>query len=306
MCCTRLAGNIGRKNRHFGTIAQLCRAISSQIRHVSTIGKKLVKQRYVLHMSWQYGELRPTNGWDLLASLGHPCNFNGFRVLAALLHGTLVVGVSQTLRRWTEGATYIRQGGHHVGHWPTFLVIIIAWSVLVNFCRVKTPSIGTLTFTFFVALCSIKYFSQWVFVLFPGLHASFWSNSMLAVVPVLFGFFSSLFGVAPVAPITFQNPLSSHARSSYLSTFSCYYTSILVCLRALRSRVSYCCPSLRLQYLVVCLRSVLIFTSQRIFTSSVSVTGSAICRYRCFERGRPYFSRRLQWTIPATLSCLFL
>ena len=41
---------------------------------------------------------------------------------AALLHGTLVVGVSQTLRRWTEGATYIRQGGHHVQHWPTFLV----------------------------------------------------------------------------------------------------------------------------------------------------------------------------------------
>ena len=26
-------------------------------------------------------------------------NFNGFRFLAALLHGTLVVGVSQTLRR---------------------------------------------------------------------------------------------------------------------------------------------------------------------------------------------------------------
>jgi len=42
--------------------------------------------------------------------------------LAALLHGTLVVGVSQTLRRWTEGATYIRQGGHHIWHWPTFLV----------------------------------------------------------------------------------------------------------------------------------------------------------------------------------------
>jgi len=25
---------------------------------------------------------------------------------------------------WTEGATCIRQGGHHVGHWPTFLVKI--------------------------------------------------------------------------------------------------------------------------------------------------------------------------------------
>jgi len=51
---------------------------------------------------------------------GTPGNFNGFRVLAALLHGTLVVGVSQSLRRWTEGATYVRQGDHHVGHWPTF------------------------------------------------------------------------------------------------------------------------------------------------------------------------------------------
>jgi len=31
--------------------------------------------------------------WGTLA------NFNGFRVLAALVHDTLVVGVSQTLRR---------------------------------------------------------------------------------------------------------------------------------------------------------------------------------------------------------------
>jgi len=51
---------------------------------------------------------------------GTPPNVNGFCVLAALLQGTLVVGVSRTLRRSTEGATYARQGGHHVGHWPTF------------------------------------------------------------------------------------------------------------------------------------------------------------------------------------------
>ena len=54
-CCTRLAENTGRekvsKNRHLGTIAQVCRAISSQLRHVSTIGKKFVKQQYDLHMS---------------------------------------------------------------------------------------------------------------------------------------------------------------------------------------------------------------------------------------------------------------
>jgi len=45
-CCTRLAENTGRKkvakNRHLGTIAQLCRVISSQRRHVSTIGKNVL------------------------------------------------------------------------------------------------------------------------------------------------------------------------------------------------------------------------------------------------------------------------
>jgi len=47
---------------------------------------------------------------------GTPANFNGIRVLAALLYGSQVESVSQTLRRWTEGATYVRQGDHRVGH----------------------------------------------------------------------------------------------------------------------------------------------------------------------------------------------
>jgi len=58
--------------------------------------KKLVKQKYLLHMSSQYGELWPTRGWDHFVSLGHPsefqqvvwgtpANFNRFRVLASLL-----------------------------------------------------------------------------------------------------------------------------------------------------------------------------------------------------------------------------
>jgi len=45
MCCTQLAGNAGRKKtpkiRHLGTIAQLCRAISSQLKYILTIGKNL-------------------------------------------------------------------------------------------------------------------------------------------------------------------------------------------------------------------------------------------------------------------------
>jgi len=124
MCCTRLAGNAGRKKspkiRHLRTIAQHCRAISSQRRHVLTIGKKLAKQQYLLYMSPQYGELGPLTAEICWRLWGTPANFNVFRVLAALLLGTLVVGVSQTLQRWTKSATYIRQGGHHVGNWPTF------------------------------------------------------------------------------------------------------------------------------------------------------------------------------------------
>jgi len=87
------------KSRHLRTIVQLCRAISSQLRHVSTIGKKLIKQQYLLQM--------PHNmmNFGLLAAeidpvvWGTPANFNGFCVLAALLHGSRVVSVSQTLRR---------------------------------------------------------------------------------------------------------------------------------------------------------------------------------------------------------------
>ena len=98
--------------------------MSSQLRHISTIGKKNLLNSNTSftcpHKMAKFVPLMAEISWEVW---GTPANFNGFRILAALLHGTLVVGVSQTLRRWTEGASYIRQGGHHVGHWPTFLVI---------------------------------------------------------------------------------------------------------------------------------------------------------------------------------------
>ena len=79
MCCTWLAENTGckndAKNRHLGTIPQLCRATSSKLRYVSTIEKKLVKQQYLLHMSPQYGELRPEAAEIVFGSLGHPSYF---------------------------------------------------------------------------------------------------------------------------------------------------------------------------------------------------------------------------------------
>jgi len=49
-----------------------------------------------LHNMVDFGPLAAEICWRVW---GTPANFSGFLVLAALLHGTLVVGVSQTLRR---------------------------------------------------------------------------------------------------------------------------------------------------------------------------------------------------------------
>jgi len=56
------------------------------------------------HNKVNFGPLAAEICWPVW---GTPANFNGFCMLAALLHGIPVLGVSHTLRRWTEGATYI-------------------------------------------------------------------------------------------------------------------------------------------------------------------------------------------------------
>jgi len=77
MYCMRLAENTGRKNdvknRHLSTIAQLCRAVSSQLRHLSTIGRNLLSSN--ISSTYPHNVVRPTNGWDQFGSLGHPCKF---------------------------------------------------------------------------------------------------------------------------------------------------------------------------------------------------------------------------------------
>ena len=77
------------KNRHLGTIVKICRAISSQLRHVSTIGKKVLSSdmsstcpHNMVNVGLLTAETDPVV-W------GTPTNFNGFWILAALLHGIL-------------------------------------------------------------------------------------------------------------------------------------------------------------------------------------------------------------------------
>jgi len=74
-----------QKNRHLRTIAQLCWAMSSQLRHASTIRINHVEQQYLPHTSLQYGELGPLSAEIVSLVWGTTANFNGFRVLATLL-----------------------------------------------------------------------------------------------------------------------------------------------------------------------------------------------------------------------------
>jgi len=77
-----------------GTIAQLCRAISSQLSTRRQSEKKLLNidtSSICPDNMVNFGQLAAEIGSGVS---GIPANFKGVRVLAALLHGTLVVGVS--------------------------------------------------------------------------------------------------------------------------------------------------------------------------------------------------------------------
>jgi len=74
MCCTQLAGIQDAKNRHLGTIAQLCWAVSSQLRHVSIMGKNLLSSNTSLTCSRSMVNFDPLTAeigsgvWDTPAS----------------------------------------------------------------------------------------------------------------------------------------------------------------------------------------------------------------------------------------------
>jgi len=86
MSCIRLAESTGRKISRLRTIAQLCRAISSQLRHVLTIVKIMLNSNI--------GPLTAEIGWRVWGTEEY---FNGFRVFASLLHRRRSTEVNQTL-----------------------------------------------------------------------------------------------------------------------------------------------------------------------------------------------------------------
>jgi len=98
MCCTRLAGNTGRKkspSAHHPT--NLSGYIFAAKARIDSRKKKLVKQQYIPHMSSQYGELGPPAAEICWRVWGTAANFNEVRVLAWLLQRRCSPEAKQTL-----------------------------------------------------------------------------------------------------------------------------------------------------------------------------------------------------------------
>jgi len=190
MCCARLIENAGckisPKIRHLGTIAQLCRAVSSQQRHVSTIAKENLLNSYISSTgphnranldpltaeigSGVWGTQQISTGFiswlrycsvvdhrkstKLCTMFGHLLGcYIVYTLSGVVAPNGILPGAKFTLRHhafsyigsvtirhsssgrqpnfaawykewnhgaFAEGATYIRLGGHHVGHRLTF------------------------------------------------------------------------------------------------------------------------------------------------------------------------------------------
>jgi len=103
MCCARLAGNVApKKCQKVAILAPSHNFVGLSLRTKAGIDnreKNLLNSNVsptCRHYIENFGPLVAEICWRVWDTTE---NFNGFRVLAALLHGTLVEGVSQSLRR---------------------------------------------------------------------------------------------------------------------------------------------------------------------------------------------------------------
>jgi len=125
--------------------------------------KKLVKQQYLFQMSPQYGELRPTSGWDMLASLRHPCKFQQVSRL-----GSVTAWQSSSGRQPNFAAL---NRGHHLcsagrpSHWALahILVLYKFYTHLMLFCCFIVPPVFIMqcyaSMVYAMALCLSIYLS---------------------------------------------------------------------------------------------------------------------------------------------------
>ena len=103
MYCARLAENTGRKKIAKNSLSghhrtSLSGYIFATKAHIDK-RKKLLNSNIVPTCPYNMVNVGPLAAQIGSLVWGTPANFNGFRLLAALLHGSLVESVSQTLWR---------------------------------------------------------------------------------------------------------------------------------------------------------------------------------------------------------------
>ena len=125
MCCTRLTGNTGCKKSPFshhrttlsGYIFGTKARIDNRKKNLLNSNTSTTCPDNMVN----FGLLTAEISWRVW---GTPANFNGFCVLAALLHCTLVVGVSQTV--------VLNRGRHlYLAGWPSRWALA---HILVDIC----------------------------------------------------------------------------------------------------------------------------------------------------------------------------
>jgi len=151
LCCKRLAGITGRKNdakkspsrHHCTTLSGYVFATKACINNRI----KRVKQQYLLQMSLQYVELRPTSGWDRLAGLGHPIIFQRVSRIGSVTSWMSSSGRQPNITELNRGRHLCLAG--RPSRWALARILVL--SVVVGIClRCKSSEILQL------GLCSVK------------------------------------------------------------------------------------------------------------------------------------------------------
>jgi len=117
-CRTQKIAKNSPSGHHRTTLSDYIFATKAHYRQ----SEKLVKQQCLSHMFSQYCELRRTNGWDLLASLGHPCKFQRVSRLDSVTarHS----GRQPNFAALNRGRHLYSTGMPSRWAWPTFLVMV--------------------------------------------------------------------------------------------------------------------------------------------------------------------------------------
>ena len=122
MCCAPLAGNAGPRKSPSGHHRSTLSGYIFVTKACIDNRKKTVKQRYILHMFPQYGDLWPTNGWDRFTSFGNPSKFQ-----PVLRLDSVTARHSSSGRQPNFAALNRRRHLYSAGRpsrWPTFLVLV--------------------------------------------------------------------------------------------------------------------------------------------------------------------------------------